>query len=198
MKWNKQILEKEGKRRLPSFNEIVEGIILEAVSQLRKHSGLARDSQELLQAQNNITKSWHEHFFSQIELSDSDKPLERNELGNPDHPVTNLLLYMQTIESFLYINLNHSSISGDFSETDALGAYASAFGVIMSRTAKERKDIPELKNKIEKEGICLFRAASFTEDKIKEFKELVGKTTQDSYGKEVKVLTQLFGHTSTF
>ena len=80
MKWNKQILEKEGKRRLPSFNEIVEGIILEAVSQLRKHSGLARGSQELLQAQNNITKSWHEHFFSQVELSDSSKPLERNEL----------------------------------------------------------------------------------------------------------------------
>jgi hypothetical protein len=98
-------------------------------------------------------------------LSDGDKPLERSELGNPDHPVTNLLLYLQTIESFLYIYLNNSfSISGD--EIDTLGPYASAFGVIMSRTAKERKDIPVLKNKIEKEGICLYRAAHFTEEKI--------------------------------
>jgi hypothetical protein len=48
MKWNKQILEKEGKRRLPTFNEIAEGIVLVAVSQLRKHSGLAKDSPELL------------------------------------------------------------------------------------------------------------------------------------------------------
>lgn len=76
--------------------------------------------------------------------------------------MTNLLLYLQTVESFLYIDLNLSSLSGDSSSTDTLGAYASALAVIMSRTAKERKDIPHLKNKIEKEGIRLYRPAMFS------------------------------------
>ena len=88
-----------------------------------------------------------------------------------------LILTFFFTDNFLFVELNKGSKEGDTSKIDTLGPYAMAFGVIIVGAARNRTDIDlDLKNKIEKEGILLYRGTGLKPDQLKEYQDKVGKT----------------------
>ena len=111
-------------------------------------SGLEVDSDKLKEALANMTKVW-EDAFAQISEEIRDKPLAKEILWNPDHQITNMLLYLYTLDNMLFQELNKGSREGDKAKIDTLGPYAAALAKIFAGAAIERTDISELKNRIE-------------------------------------------------
>ena len=69
------------------------------------------------------------------------------------------MCYLYTLDDPLYAELNKGSREGDQSKIDTLGPFAAAFGRIIGGAAHNRKDIDELKHKIEEKGIVVYRGA---------------------------------------
>ena len=59
---------------------------------------------------------------------------------------------------------------------ETLGPYARAFGLIIEGAAEERTDDPVLKNKMEKEGVLLYRGTGLKPEQLKEYQDKAGKT----------------------
>ena len=93
----------------------------------------------------------------------------------PNHPMTQLYLYLYTLDTWLFQELNKGSREGDTTKIDTLGPYAFALMKIIKNAANNRTDITELKKKLEIEGVELFRAGGFEEEKIQQFKKYVHK-----------------------
>ena len=72
--------------------------------------------------------------------------------------------------------MNLGSREGDTAKIDTLGPFAAVFGYIIMGTAKKREDITDLKQKIEVEGVELWRGGGYLTKQIQDFKALVGKT----------------------
>ena len=83
----------------------------------------------------NIITVWKDIIFAHIPESDRDKPLTAKALDNPKHPATVLILYLYTLDNFLFVELNKGSKEGDTAKIDTLGAYATAFGYILANAA---------------------------------------------------------------
>ena len=97
-------------------------------------------------------------------------------LGKQSHFDSNFFF----TDNFLFVELNKGSKEGDAGKIDTLGPYARAFGRIIYRAARNRTDIDaDLKNKIEKEGILLYRGTGLKPEQLKEYQDKVGKTGDD-------------------
>jgi hypothetical protein len=59
------------------------------------------------------------------------KPLTEKILKNYKHPVTKKLLYIHTMETFIYSELKQASLSKDDSRIPTLGPYAAALSYIV-------------------------------------------------------------------
>lgn len=90
--------------------------------------------------------------------------------------MTILILYLYTLDNFLFLELNKGSREGDQSKIETLGPYAAVFGSIIRSAPRHRTDIPDLKNKLEVEGTDLYRGAGIKKAQIDQYKALVGKT----------------------
>lgn len=144
----------------------MKGIKEEQKRQLVLTSGLEEDSEKLNEALDNIQKVW-ENVFAEIPLEERDQPLTVEILCNPEHPIVLMLLYLYTLDNFLFIELNKGSREGDMGKIDTLGPYAAALGrIFFGNAALKRTDIPDLKYKLEVEGIILYRAGGFPSTKI--------------------------------
>ena len=60
-----------------------------------------------------------------------DKPLTFEILDNPNHPVRNFLLYLHTMETFIYRELGYASRSQDATKIKSLGPYAMCLSYIL-------------------------------------------------------------------
>ena len=97
---------------------------------------------------------------------DHDTPLPAEILRNPDHQVTQLFLYLFTIDSLLNFELNSGLREGDLSKIDTLGPFAMVFGQIMAEASNRRTDIPEIKELLEKKGTKLYRGTGLTKKQL--------------------------------
>ena len=62
-------------------------------------------------------------------------------------------------------------------KVDTFGPYAAAFGSVIEFAARYRTDVDEnLKNKIEQDGILLYRGTGLKPQQLKEYQDLIGKT----------------------
>ena len=89
----------------PSLNEIFLGLMKEATLQVTKDSGCPEGSQMLQEAIDNICATWKQMLDLVTDL-DKDKPLDDDILDNPKHPVTQLMLTIYSLETFVYKSLN--------------------------------------------------------------------------------------------
>jgi hypothetical protein len=99
------------------------GIILEAKEQLKLITGMQEMNYKLIEAQENISKSWTDLFrTADVPYIDRegfkhvlDKDMQMNDkiLADPNHPVTAMLLYCYSIETFIYPVINAASRSSD-------------------------------------------------------------------------------------
>lgn len=55
-------------------------------------------------------------LFQLADLGDLDQPLSKKILSDPQHKITKLLLYIYSMESFIYADLNKASREKDISK----------------------------------------------------------------------------------
>ena len=78
-------------------------------------------------------------LFDLAKLGDLDKSLTPKILSNPDHPITRHILYLYSMESFIYDELNRATREKDESKIKYYGAYAAALSFIIYYANKNRK-----------------------------------------------------------
>jgi hypothetical protein len=65
-------------------------------------------------------------------LTDKDTPLTDDILYDPQHPITQLMLTIYSLECFVYKSLNAGHRFGDKSKIDSLGPYAQVMDTIVN------------------------------------------------------------------
>lgn len=74
-------------------------------------------------------------------MGNLDKPLTSKILSNPDHKIVKLILFIYSMESFVYQDLNRASRLKDQSKIKFYGAFAAALSFILYSASKNRTDI---------------------------------------------------------
>ena len=86
------------------------------------------------------------HLFDLAKLNISlDKPLSPKILANPYHKVTRHLLYIYSMECFIYSDLNRACRDKDTSSIQYFGAYAAAISYIIhgaNQNLKNKLKVP--------------------------------------------------------
>lgn len=130
---------------------------------MRLNSKCPVASDLLSQAQTNICHTWETKLFGSVDVQDRDTPIKVDDLWDPDHPICGLILYIWTLETFLYREVNQASKYADKTKILTLGPYAYALGYCVGSAARKRKDI---KVEIFRNGVELYRGTSLTEAQI--------------------------------
>jgi hypothetical protein len=66
------------------------------------------------------------------------QPLTGEILHNPFHPVTETLIYIHSMETFIYKDLKKASLQKDITKVKTLGPYAYAMAEILVNSFKEK------------------------------------------------------------
>ena len=62
------------------------------------------------------------------------QPLNEEILFNPSHPVTQTLIYIHSMETFIYGDLKKASLNKDITKVRTLGPYAAVMGRILNKS----------------------------------------------------------------
>lgn len=81
-----------------------------------------------------------ELLFELADLGDLDKPLTPSILSNLEHKITRHILYLYTMESFIYADMNKSCREKDESKIKYYGAFAAALSYIINFANRKRKN----------------------------------------------------------
>ena len=108
-----------------------------------------------------------------------DHPLTPKILSNPYHAITHHILYLYTMESFIYADMNKASRTKDPTKIKFYGAFAAALSYIIYNANKNKKINAEKKPK----EIILFRGVKMHPAEVELY--------------EVNDKTNLIGYTST-
>ena len=79
---------------------------------------------------NSYREKWS-LLFELANLGDLDKQLSKKVLSDPTHNITKLLLYIYSMECFIYTDLNKACRDQDQSKIQYYGAYAAALSYIL-------------------------------------------------------------------
>ena len=72
-----------------------------------------------------------EMLFDIAKLGNIDKPLTPDILSNPTNPITTYILYLYSMETFIYSDLNRACREKDTSKIRYFGAFAAALSYII-------------------------------------------------------------------
>jgi hypothetical protein len=112
----------------------------------------------------NICKTWIEKIFAKVKVDDRDAPLNFDDIILPDNPVNQLILYIYTLETFLFGELNNASRNADETKIDTLGPYARILSQILLNSSSKRTDLDLSLMKKFENGVDLYRGTSHTEE----------------------------------
>lgn len=87
----------------------------------------------------DYTNNWN-LLFKIGNLGDLDKPLSAKVLSNSEHKVTKHILYLYSMESFIYGDLNKACRMKSKTEIRYYGAFAAALSYIIFAANNKRKD----------------------------------------------------------
>ena len=107
--------------------------------ELVKSSCLNPSSEQFGKAFETKCKGWDSYFqekYESEEVSIFTEELGWDILDNPNHPVTELLLYLQTLDHWLSRELNSGLRDFDQAKIDNLGPFAYAFGWIIDTAGR--------------------------------------------------------------
>lgn len=161
----------------PSMREIRDGLVEAQIHEIQTKSKNWNDKTCFAQIQSIYQLNWN-LLFEMAELGDLDKPLSPKILQNPYHKVTRHILYLYSMESFIYSELNKVSREKDKSKIPFYGAYAAALSYIINSASLFRQD-----QNIEHDRITLYRGITMDQDQLSTF--------------EISKTINLIGYTST-
>ena len=79
-------------------------------------------------------------LFSMESFADINKPIKEETLKDPNSPVTKHILYLYSMESFIYEDLNRACREKDKSMIQYYGAFAAALSFIIYHANVYRTD----------------------------------------------------------
>ena len=103
----------------------------------------------------------YDSYFLELKETNFNKQLDI-ELWNPYHEVTQLLLFIYTLDDWIQKELSSGSGEEDQAKVDSLGPFAWAFAQIIANASMNRTDIPEMRELFEKTGTKLFSGTALT------------------------------------
>lgn len=115
---------------LPSLKEIRDGLIRAQNKQLDKEMEDWQDKSHFWRMKAAYQKQW-KMLFKMDGLKDIEKPLTPQILSDPRHEITKHLLYLYSMESFIYPHLNRACREKNKEEIPYYGAFAAALSYII-------------------------------------------------------------------
>lgn len=91
-------------------------------------------------AKTNHRETWRA-LFNTIHPQSPDTPIPDKALKNPHSPLTCLLLYILSLDTFLTLSLTQASLTKDKDQIDTLGPYSKALFNIISHAQQNRREI---------------------------------------------------------
>ena len=134
--WRKSIKTREGKDRFPTIQEILSGIQLQEQINLLKVDNNKKNKKFLMSLTINVMYIW-KHIFDQFFDLDNQEPLTYNILRDPSANIVCGLLYIFSMETFLYSTLNTATRENDNTKIFTLGPMARVLGTILDASEKE-------------------------------------------------------------
>ena len=92
------------------------------------------DETEIEKNIENYKYAWKAIFQIGTQGFDLNQPLTGEILKDPDHPVTQTLIYIHSMETFIYGDMKKASLNKDITKVKTLGPYASVIGEILINT----------------------------------------------------------------
>ena len=84
---------------------------------------------------------WKRIFTIKGSDVDISKPLTPKILSDPNHPLVKTLMYIYSMQSFIYTDMNKASRTKDISKIKYFGAFASALGFIIHCGNKKQENV---------------------------------------------------------
>jgi hypothetical protein len=97
-------------------------------------------------------------------------PIEPDTFKKPKHPLVNLIMFIYTMESFIYGVMNNASKNGDRTKINTLGPYAITLEFIMKMAPQNRDDI---EIEVFSMGIDLYRGTGLPTEIIDDYEEMM-------------------------
>ena len=110
----------------------------------------------------DYTRNW-KMLFDLPNLGNLDKPLTTKILSNPNHKITKHIIYLYTMESFIYADMNKACREKDETKIKFYGAFAAALSYIIYFANTKRKS-----NKLKKTTI-LYRGLKMSPEIVEAY-----------------------------
>ena len=131
----------------PTLREIRDELIEAQRSQVSTKSiHWTKESTQIDLVRINYAENW-QLLFELANLGDLDKPLTHKILSDPNHNVVKHILYLYSMQSFIYEELNRASREKDETKIPLYGAFAAALSYIIYHATSNRKDVDVRKSR---------------------------------------------------
>ena len=152
---------------LPTVREIRDGLIEAQMQQLQTKIKFWHNKMRFQHLKTIYLKNWS-ILFSLADFGNIDQPLSKKILSNPEHRITQQLLYIYSMESFIYTDMNRAIRNKDKSQIHIYGAFAAALSyiIIYANQNKRAKEILPARN-------TLYRGLKVTQEQLKTY--IVGR-----------------------
>ena len=114
----------------PSIREIQDELIQAQLHEIQKNCQDWDNTSYFEQLKSDYARNWN-ILFDLAKLGDKEKPLTTKILANPNHNITKHILYLYSMESFIYEDMNRASREKDVSKIKYYGAFAAALSYIL-------------------------------------------------------------------
>lgn len=151
-------LYEEDYQYFPSLQEIRDGLMKGQMKVIQNEASCWQDPSKLDQLLDVYMFEWN-FLFESARLGDLNKPLTPKILANPKHHITKHLLYIYSMQTYVYENLNRACREKDTNQIQFFGPYAAALSYIIYGANKN--SVEKLKGKT-----VLYRGLSLTQSEI--------------------------------
>ena len=125
----------------PTLKEIRDELIQAQLNELHQVSSLWTSSTKFIHLKNAYKTNWQLLFRMNNLGQHLNEPLTVKILSDPTHAITRHILYIYSMESFIYADMNKACREKDESKIRFYGAFAAALSYIIYDANRHRKDI---------------------------------------------------------
>lgn len=126
----------------PTPRQVLFGILEEHLEQLRQKTKLSKNpetSKELKEAHENVCDIWNT-MWKIAQIQQNDTPIHPSTLHDPSANITQLILYIFSLETFVYKVVVEATRNKDMSKAKTLGPFARVLSEIILKSACNRLD----------------------------------------------------------
>ena len=133
------IMFEEDYQYLPSLREIKDSLVRAQKRFLEKDVDKWSNKTKFALLLDIYKTNW-DKLFQIDKLGNIDKPLTQSILSNPYHPITRHIIYLYSMQSFIYQDLNRACRKQNEEDIQYFGAFAAALSFILYNANSGRPD----------------------------------------------------------